>query len=115
MFKHILTQAAPVSEPFMAGPYYDGDDFGTAYIRGAFGAGGAAVTLEACPISTSHEEYDADNDWFTVPDISVTEKGTVQPGVKAALFRWRVTDADGATSIIIRTLTKANGRDGLGV
>jgi len=108
-----LTTAAPVSLPFQAGPYYEGDDFNTAYIRGTFGAS-ATVTLEACPIDPSSDGYDAANDWFTVPEISVTEKGIVQPGVKAAFYRWKLTGGNGSTSIKIRHLIVARGT-GLGI
>lgn len=113
MFKATLTQAAPVSDPFPAGPFFEGDDFNTAYIRGTFDGG--TVTLEACPLPASHPDYDANNDWFTVPDISITAKSLIQPGVKASLFRWRLSGAGASASVIVRHLTMARVVPGAGV
>lgn len=100
-----LTNAAPVSAPFKAGPYYPNIDFDTAYIDGTFDGG--TVTLEACPIDVNANEYDANNDWFTVPDISITTKGIVQPGVKAAYFRWVLSGDSGSGNVTVRHLTNA--------
>lgn len=105
MEEFTLTQAQPISGIFQAGPYYEGDDFGTAYINGNFDSG--TVTLQASAIDPSAPEFDAAVDWFTVPDISVTEKAMVQPGVKAAFFRWRADGAGGGAGIVVRHLTMA--------
>lgn len=105
MFEFTLTQAAAVSAPFQAGPYYEGDEFNTAYVRGVFDGG--KVTLEACPVALDADGYDAENDWFTVPDIEITAKAVIQPGVKAAFFRWRLSGAGATASVKIRHLTMA--------
>lgn len=108
MFETILTTAAPLSDPFKAGPYnvIAEDSYNTAFLSGTFGAS-ATVTLEATPIDPASDGFVAD-DWFTVPEISVTSKGIVQPGVKAAYFRWRLTGGNGSTAVKVRMLTTSD-------
>ena len=107
MFEATLTAAAPTSEAFVSGPYsaIADDAFNTAFINGTFDGG--TVTLEASPIDPSSNNFVAD-DWFTVPEISITEKGMIQPGIKAAFFRWKLSGAGGSAVVKIRTMTTSD-------